>query len=154
MKRISFAFTSLVISSTLWAAPVTVTTFSPGTSISSSAMNTNLSNIVTAFNATNTGLYIFPLSAGINGQVLSTDGSGILSWISPAVQTFVVGTTGTAPSWSSVGATHTLNIPMASAGATAGLLSNSDWGMFMSKMDFVGGAVAGQANVSNGGSWI
>ena len=43
------------------------------------------------------------------------------------------GNTGLLPNWSSVGTTHTLNIPLASAGSvTAGLISKSDYDHFQS----------------------
>lgn len=51
-------------------------------------------------------------------------------------QTFALpGTTGSAPSWSSGGSAHTLNIPLASAAnVTAGLLSNADYSAFNNKV--------------------
>lgn len=55
-----------------------------------------------------------------------------LNGLTGAVQTFAtVGTSGTAPTWTSSGTAHTLNIPMASAtSVTAGLLSKTDYDTF------------------------
>jgi len=59
--------------------------------------------------------YKFPLAAGLNGQVLQTDGSGVLSWATvgfPSVTghagSYLV-TNGTSVSWSSIPADNTLN---------------------------------------------
>ena len=85
-------------------------------------------------------------TVGSNGQVLSSNGTTI-SWSNPAAtgittingitsgtQTLTVGTTGTAPAFSSASSTHTLNIPLASTtSVTAGLLSNADWTTFNNK---------------------
>ena len=91
---------------------------------------------------------MFPSQTGNAGKVWMTDGT-VGSWQSVAsgnnslitlngincntynAQTFVIGTSGTAPAFVSVNnntGTHTLNIPMASAaGVTAGLLSKPDY---------------------------
>src|SRR5690349_11747532 len=86
MKKIfSFAF-AISSSIVLAAPPVTINTFSPNTAISSSAVNTNFNNLknaVDVFQASNAGIYIFPAD-GTAGQILSTNGSGSLSWINPA----------------------------------------------------------------------
>lgn len=85
-------------------------------------------------------LAMLPSVAGNNGKFLSTNGLA-LSWeataasgltslngLSASVQTFVIGTSGTAVNWSSTGSIHTLNIPMAStASVIGGLLSNADY---------------------------
>ncbi len=63
-------------------------------------------------------------------------GGGItsLNGLTAITQTFAVGTSGTAPSYSSSSATHTLNIPMASGvGVSAGLLSKADYDSFAAK---------------------
>ncbi len=58
-----------------------------------------------------------------------------LNGLTGASQTFGIGTTGTAPAWSSATTVHTLNIPMAStAGVTAGLLSKTDYDTFSGKL--------------------
>ena len=106
-----------------------------------SGTSTNISGILAITNG-GTGL----TSVGTNGQVLSSNGTSI-AWTNPAAtgitsingitsgtQTLTVGTTGTAPAFSSASSTHTLNIPMASAtSVTAGLLSKSDYDVFNAK---------------------
>jgi hypothetical protein len=83
---------------------------------------------------------------GTNGQVLTSNGSS-LTWSNPAAtgitslnsltgssQTFAIGTSGTAPGFSSATSTHTLNIPLASTtGVTAGLISKTDYEVFNAK---------------------
>jgi hypothetical protein len=85
-------------------------------------------------------------TVGSNGQLLSSNGTTI-SWSNPAAtgitainsitsgtQTLTVGTSGTAPAFSSATSTHTLNIPMASAtSVTAGLLSKAEYDVFNAK---------------------
>jgi trimeric autotransporter adhesin len=63
-----------------------------------------------------------------------------LNGLTAASQSFATpGTTGTAPNWSSADATHTLNIPMASAsGVTAGLISKTDYDSFNGKQNALG----------------
>ncbi|MEI6596201.1 MAG: hypothetical protein WCO28_11610, partial [Bacteroidota bacterium] len=93
--------------------------------------------------------YSFPSTQGSNGQVLSNNGSGTLSWISfpatlttlnglsGATQTFATGTSGTDFSISSSGTTHTFNIPNASS-SSRGLVSSSDWNTFNNKLNRTG----------------
>ena len=90
-----------------------------------------------------------PGTAGTVGQVLTTDGAGLLSWTTPsasgltslnaqtgASQTFAPAATGTAPGISSAGNVHTLNIPLASgAGVTSGTISKTDYDAFTAKQD-------------------
>ncbi|MCX6106378.1 MAG: hypothetical protein NTY08_11180, partial [Proteobacteria bacterium] len=73
-----------------------------------------------------------PRSTGSSGQVLSTNGSGILSWVSAATGS-VTNVTGTAPISVATG-TSTPVISMAQAnGSTNGYLSSADWTTFNSK---------------------
>ena len=73
-----------------------------------------------------------PSSNGSSGQVLSTNGSGILSWVSAAVGS-VTNVTGTAPI-SVANGTSTPVISMSQAnGTTNGYLSSADWTTFISK---------------------
>ena len=63
-------------------------------------------------------------------------GGGItsLNALTASTQVFAIGTSGTAPAFSSATSTHTLNIPMASASSvTAGLLSKTDYDTFTAK---------------------
>ncbi|WP_413291492.1 hypothetical protein [Bdellovibrio sp. HCB337] len=64
-------------------------------------------------------------------RTLGVAGAGItsLNGLTSSTQTFGIGTSGDAPSFSSVSDGHTLNIPMASASGTvtAGLISNADY---------------------------
>jgi len=98
---------------------------------------------------------IFPDTDGVGGQVLTTDGSGNLSWAnvasattttlngsSSATQFFANAAAGTTPAFVTANGVHTLNIPYASAGSvTAGLISNSDYQNFSNKMNATSGAV-------------
>jgi hypothetical protein len=67
-------------------------------------------------------------------QVITTFTTGLtaLNGLTDQVQNFSTpGTSGTAPSWTSVSPNHTLNIPLASvASVTAGLISNTDYATF------------------------
>ncbi len=93
-------------------------------------------------------VWTLPVNDGSANQVLTTNGSGILAWSTPAgtgitslngltatSQSFATGTTGTAPAFVSGISIHTLNIPLASAtSVTAGLLSNTDYTTFTNKL--------------------
>ena len=73
-----------------------------------------------------------PSSSGSNGQVLATNGSGILSWVSAATGS-VTNVTGTSPISVATG-TSTPVISMTQAnGTTNGYLSSADWTTFNSK---------------------
>jgi hypothetical protein len=101
--------------------------------------------------------WTLPAADGTLNQFLQTNGAGGLQWgtaaaagitslngLTGATQTFANGTTGTAPSFSSVGTTHTLEIPMAStAGTTAGLIANSDYTNFSAKVNRSGDTMTG-----------
>lgn len=57
-----------------------------------------------------------------------------LGGLTGATQTFAIGTTGTAPAWSSATTTHTLNIPMAATtSVAAGLISKTQYDSFAAK---------------------
>jgi hypothetical protein len=95
----------------------------------------------------------FPSSSGSNGQVLATNGSGILSWVSAATGS-VTNITGTAPISVATG-TSTPVISMSQAnGNTNGYLSSADWTTFNSKQ--VSGnyitALTGDVTASGAGS--
>lgn len=83
---------------------------------------------------------------------LAASGSGItsLNSLTANTQSFAIGSSGTAPTFSSATATHTLNIPMASAaGVTAGLLSKTDYDSFNGKLGSAttfGGDISGSYN--------
>ena len=67
--------------------------------------------------------------------ILAGTGVTAINSLTGAAQTLTTGTTGTAPSWSSVLDTHTLNIPLAStASVTAGLISKTDYDIFNNKV--------------------
>ncbi|MCX6106752.1 MAG: hypothetical protein NTY08_13065 [Proteobacteria bacterium] len=73
-----------------------------------------------------------PSTIGSSGQVLSTNGSGTLSWVSAAIGS-VTNVTGTAPI-SVASGTSTPVISMSQAnGTTNGYLSSADWTTFNSK---------------------
>ena len=70
-------------------------------------------------------------------QVITTFSTGLtaLNGLTAQVQSFANGSTGTAPAFVSSTATHTLNIPLASAASvTAGLISNTEFNTFNDKM--------------------
>ncbi len=78
---------------------------------------------------TTTDWNIFNSKASTSNVISSLNG------LTATSQTFATpGTAGTAPAWSSLNSTHTLNIPLASAAnVTAGLLSNADYNSFNSR---------------------
>jgi hypothetical protein len=92
-------------------------------------------NYVSLAAPTLTGIVNFKLPAadGSSGQVLKTDGSGNLSWISPSTGSVTSVTSGGAPI--SIGGTAsapTVSIAQAS-GTTDGYLSSTDWTTFNNK---------------------
>jgi hypothetical protein len=78
---------------------------------------------------------------GSSAVALGVAGSGLssLNGQSGNIQTFgTPASTGTAPAWSSAANVHTLSIPLASGvGVTAGLISNSEYSTFNSKVNAV-----------------
>jgi hypothetical protein len=107
--------------------------------------NSSVTDVKTSGTIT-AGSVTYPNALGTNGQVLTSNGSS-LTWSNPAAtgitslnsltgssQTFAIGTSGTAPAFSSATSTHTLNIPFASStGVTAGLISKTDYDVFNAK---------------------
>lgn len=83
--------------------------------------------------ASTTGAYTLtlPVDDGTAGQVLSTDGSGVLSWIS-AGGGGVTSVSASAPLASSGGATPNITISQATT-STDGYLSSTDWNTFNNK---------------------
>jgi hypothetical protein len=77
-------------------------------------------------------------------QVITTFSTGVtaLNGLTAQVQTFATGTTGTDFNISSVTATHTFNLPVASA-ANTGKLSSADWTTFNNKGTVTSIATAG-----------
>jgi hypothetical protein len=69
-------------------------------------------------------------------QVITTLSTGVnaINGLTAQVQNFAVGTAGADFGISSVGSTHTFNLPTASA-ANRGALSSADWSMFNAKKD-------------------
>jgi len=72
---------------------------------------------------------------------LSNTGIISLNGLTASTQLFATpGTSGTAPAWTSTTATHTLNIPLASASSvTAGLISKTDYDSFAGKQSALSG---------------
>ena len=66
--------------------------------------------------------------------IMSGTGITAINSLTGAAQTLVAGTSGTDFAVSSVGTTHTLNLPTASA-SNRGVLSTTDWSAFNSKQD-------------------
>jgi hypothetical protein len=90
---------------------------------------------------------------GTSVQSLGVAGAGLtsLNGLNAGTQTFAIGTSGTAPGFSSATSTHTLNIPMASTAAvTAGLISKTDYDAFNTKL----GAVTNTATLAPTKIWI
>ena len=75
--------------------------------------------------------YTLPAADGTASQVLTTNGSGVLSWSTPAGSITSVG--GTAPISSSGGATPTISMTQSNT-TTDGYLSSTDWNTFNNKL--------------------
>lgn len=64
----------------------------------------------------------------IKSAASGASGLSVLNGLGAGTQTLANGSTGTAPNWVSVGSSHTLHIPLASAnGVTAGLISKAQY---------------------------
>ncbi|MBM4254211.1 MAG: hypothetical protein FJ146_19775, partial [Deltaproteobacteria bacterium] len=91
---------------------------------------------------------------GSAAKTLGISGAGLtnLNGLTGGSQTLSIGTASNSPAFNSVGSTHTLNIPLASAGATvtAGLLSNADYAAFNGKVAGVVGSPAISVSTSSG----
>lgn len=107
---------------------------------------------------------------GTTVRSIGVAGAGLNNFngLTASTQTLAIGTTGTAPAWSSAASTHTLNIPMASTtSVTAGLISKTEYNLFNSKLSstlasgniFIGNSsnvaagvsLSGDATISNAG---
>jgi hypothetical protein len=88
-------------------------------------------------------------------QIITSFPSGIqsLNGLTGVAQTFATpGTSGTAPSWTSAGTTHTIDIPLASAASvTAGLISKTEYDTFNGKVGPTR-AISTTAPLSGGGN--
>ena len=72
-----------------------------------------------------------------------------LNALTNQIQSFAIGTLGTAPNFSSVTATHTLHIPMATTSlVTAGLISKSDYDKFDAKQNTISLTTTGSSGAS------
>jgi hypothetical protein len=131
-------------------------TYSPSAGWYACTSATTAGQVIPQAAACATGRQVGIVTAGGTGvtsgsmQVLPsytiTGGGGIttLNTLTAATQSFANGTAGTAPAWSSVTDTHTLNIPMAAtASVTAGLLSKTDYDAFNGKPNLVGSGTGG-----------
>lgn len=98
-----------------------------------------------------------PATSGSVGQVLSTDGAGQLSWISPSTGS-VTNVSATAPLTSTGGATPTISISQATS-STNGYLSATDWSTFNNKQQATSAAIIATlgytpANVASSTQWL
>ncbi len=99
---------------------------------------------------------VMPATSGSVGQVLSTDGSGNLSWINPSTGS-VTSVSASAPLSSTGGATPTISISQATS-STNGYLSASDWTTFNNKQQATSAAIVATlgytpANASSATQW-
>ena len=86
----------------------------------------------------------YPTADGTNGQVLATNGSGVITFTSTGTVTSV---TGTAPVVSSGGATPAISIPAATTSVN-GYLTSTDWTTFNGKQAALGFTPAVQKGTS------
>lgn len=73
-------------------------------------------------------VYIHSTATGAGGGT----GITVFNGLTADPQALAIGSSGTAPAWSSVTATHTLNLPYASNNVH-GILASNDWATFMAK---------------------
>jgi trimeric autotransporter adhesin len=79
-------------------------------------------------------VYTLPAADGTNGQVLSTDGTGYMSWITPGGGGTVTNVTGSAPIVVTTGSsTPSISISAATA-VSDGYLTSADWNVFNAKL--------------------
>lgn len=84
---------------------------------------------------------MLPTTSGTSGQVLSTDGTGNLSWVNAAIAAgAVTSVSATAPLISTGGSTPSLSITQATA-TTNGYVSSADWNTFNNKQAATGAAI-------------
>ncbi len=88
-------------------------------------------------------VWTLPTADGSTGQVLTTNGSGVLTWSTPS-GTGVSSVTATAPLSSTGGATPQISMTQAN-GSTNGYLSSTDWTTFNSKLG---------TSLTNGAIWV
>ncbi len=99
---------------------------------------------------TNNMVYTLPAAVGSDGQVLSTNASGVLSWISPGGGGTVTSVSGNGPiSVTNGNSTPSISISQAS-GSTDGYLSSTDWNTFNNKVGSTRSISAG-TGLSGGG---
>ncbi len=94
---------------------------------------------------------------GALAQTLGVSGAGLtsLNGQNGSAQTFAIGAAGNAPTVSSAANTHTINIPLAAAGAsvTAGLISHADYAAFSAKQDALSAATSGTNGILTSADW-
>jgi len=77
----------------------------------------------------------FPSDDGTNGQVLTTDGSGVMTWTNPSSGS-VTSVTATSPVASTGGATPVISMSQSNT-TTDGYLSSADWNVFNNKQGLI-----------------
>jgi hypothetical protein len=93
---------------------------------------------VKIINPMNGDILAYNSTSGLWENISAGGGITSLNGLTPAVQTFATGSSGTDFNISSATATHTFNIPTASA-TNRGLLSSSDWSAFDGKQPQLNG---------------
>ena len=137
LTTVPFSYHSLSLGGNTWAEPGAIGATTPST-----GKFTNLT----------VGTYSFPASDGSNGQVLTTDGSGNVSWQSPgSAPVSSVAETGTTP-LTVTPTTGNVQITISQAnGTTDGYLSSTDWNTFNNKVA-TGRTISTTAPLSGGGN--